>query len=799
MDLIDQLNPEQREAALYADGPLLVLAGAGSGKTRVITYRLAHLVASGVPPHALLAVTFTNKAAAEMRERAEQLLGPGALRGGRGGGGLWIGTFHAICARLLRIYGESIGLPRSYVIYDSDDQRTLMRRVMKDLQLPERLVTPGQVLSHIDQAKNAGIGPKGYEPYGVVGEIVARAYAEYEKQLAKASAVDFGDLLLRAVELLDTDESVTDYLARRFEHVLVDEFQDTNPVQYKLVQRLTAVHRNLCVVGDDDQSIYGWRGADVSNILDFERDYPDARVVKLERNYRSTQVILDAAHAVISRNAGRKGKRLWTERSGGELLRICTASDERQEARFVAAQIRALEQAEQRQLSDFAVFYRTHSQSRVLEESLSAAGLPYAIFGGIRFYERAEIKDALAYLKLLVNPDDEVALLRIINVPARGIGKSTIDKLAAAARQRQSSLLAAVRAVAAGELRDVVGAAPRKKLAAFVALYDELAAAQNETELSEVAELVLSKTGYLEKLVADDSEEARARVDNLGELVSSMRHYQRTAAPSPASDDDEGASLAGFLEQVSLATDVDDYQSDSGRVTLMTVHSAKGLEFPVVFVVGLEHNVFPHARSLEEPDGVEEERRLAYVAFTRAEERLILSHAQNRTVFGKTQVNAESEFLRVIPAELVGERTRRGMVRPTHRTTRPYGSIPRSGGFMGSGGGAGSRGGASGGRSYERDAVPPRRERRDDEVWVDDSMSQEPFYDDFGGVGEVDYEADIIEDTGFRIGMRVRHRSFGVGEVRAITGAPPELNLLIYFRDVGPKKIRSRFVERVGA
>jgi len=762
VDLERDLNPEQRQAVLHERGPVLVLAGAGSGKTRVITYRITRLIQSGVPARGILAVTFTNKAAGEMRARAEQLLGGSAT-------GLWIGTFHSICARLLRIYGDRVGLTRNFVIYDEDDQQSLIKRTLTDLGVPERLYAPREVLTHIDRAKNEGISAEEYVGDDFFTDLVAKVYPEYERRLAAADAVDFNDLLLKVVALLRGHPDVAEHLSERFQHVLVDEFQDTNHVQYDLVRLFSARHHNLCVVGDDDQSIYGWRGAKVQNILDFEEDHPDAVVIKLEQNYRSTQVILDTAAAVIDQNSRRKPKKLWTSRQGGEPVVLYECEDERAEASYVLSMILGLRLRESRLFGDFAVFYRTHAQSRVLEEALRGARppVPYSVVGGVRFYDRAEIKDLIAYLKVLVNPADEVALLRIINVPTRGIGTSTLDRVASRARQAGITLLEAVRRCAAGagascapdgglfdssEEGSELRSGPRRKLATFCELLDGLAEEAKRNTPSRLAEIVLERSGYLERLAIDGSPDALARVENLGELVTSLRDYESSA---------EEPSLVGFLESVALASDVDGYSESEGKVTLMTVHSAKGLEFPAVFITGLEQGVFPHQRSLRDLEQMEEERRLAYVAITRARQRLFLTYTRQRWLYGVPQRNEPSELLRHIPGELLA----------AHQQPRAAAPAPRP----------------ADGRSF---IGTPRRGPRprppSGEVWIDRD----------GGFDQ--RTPDEQAGCGFAVGMRVRHAKFGVGEVRGITGAPPNLNLTIYFSSVGPKTVRSQFVQVEG-
>ena len=758
MDIQADLNPPQREAVLHGEGPVLVLAGAGSGKTRVITYRIANLIQGGIPAYNVLAVTFTNKAAGEMRERAELLLGHDAK-------GLWVGTFHSICARLLRQYGEPVGLSRNFVIYDDADQVSLIKRILKDDGIPERLFSAKEVRWHIDQAKNAGIGPDGFEGEDYYTDRVEQIYEEFEKRLTASDAVDFGGLLCKTVELLRKDTDLQEYLSDRFHHVLVDEFQDTNKVQYDLVDLLSKRHGNLCVVGDDDQSIYGWRGANIQNILGFEQDHPRARVVKLEQNYRSTQVILSAATEVIKHNFERKPKTLWTAQKGGAPITCRTCLDERDEARFVQTTIDRLRREDGRRYGDFAVFYRTHAQSRVLEEAFRAATppVPYVVVGGVRFYDRAEVKDVLAYLKVLANPADDTSLMRVINVPRRGIGTSTIDNVAAHAHEHGITFLQAARRCVDREVgaEGVLRTGPRKKLGTFIGLLGEMAAQVADLPCSRLAEVVLERTGYLERLAIEGTPEAQSRSENLMELLSSMTDYEQR---------EEEPSLVGFLERVALVSNVDSYDENEGQVTLMTVHSAKGLEYPVVFIVGLEDGIFPHMRSFNEPEQMEEERRLAYVAITRAREVLFLCHARDRWVFGSTQHNPPSEFIRHIPDEL--------LERVSSRPSLLHGATPAWS--------RGRRGVRGGGRPQRPQRPQPQASQRtSDEVWVDtDGFDQRP--------------PEELDDAamGYQPGMRVRHIKFGEGEVRSITGAAPHQNLTIFFSGgVGVKTIRSQFVK----
>ncbi len=635
--LTRELNPRQVEAVTYPAQPLLVIAGAGSGKTRVITCRLARFIAEGADSRRVLAVTFTNKAAREMKERVARLLG----HEGSDLPGMWLGTFHGLSARLLRLYGEAVGIRKDFVIYDADDQRRLMARVLHDLNISEKTFPVRQVVAIIDRAQNQGISAANFAASGPLDKVVASAYRSYEERLAAANAVDFGGLLLWALRLGSPDSSVAAALAERFDHVLVDEFQDTNSVQYRLVRFLSRRTGSITVVGDEDQSIYGWRGADIRNILDFERDHPGAGVIKLEQNYRSTANILRAANAVIAPNKERRPKRLFTQTAAGDPVVVYEGETEREEAEYVASTVQAgLEQGAAPR--DFAVFYRTNAQSRVLEEALRTHNLPYVVVGGTRFYDRAEIKDMIAYLRVLQNPDDTVGLARIINVPARGIGNSTVDRLSALARDRGVGLHAALEIAAVDP--EVLGQGPRHKVAAFCELLKSLRAAREVLPPADLAEKVLEDSGYRDQLAAENTVEAEGRLENLMEMVAQMREYEREA---------EEPTLADFLERITLASDVDSYDPEKGAVALMTAHTAKGLEFPEVLVVGLEEGVFPHQRSIDDDSAVEEERRLCYVAVTRAMKRLHLCRVRWRRLSGQQLGGVPSRFLGDLPAEVI--------------------------------------------------------------------------------------------------------------------------------------------------
>lgn len=668
---IDQLNPQQREAVLHVEGPLLILAGAGSGKTRVITYRIAHLLGDlKVAPVNILAVTFTNKAANEMRERVISLVGPAAVS-------VWISTFHSFCVRVLRRDAERLGFRRDFSIFDRDDQMTAIRQALRELSLNEKNYPPADLLSTISRAKNDLIGPDEYDmtASGPWENTVARVYKQYQNILRANGAMDFDDLLIETVRLLKEHSEVQRRYQERFRYIMVDEYQDTNRVQYMLVRILAARYRNLCVVGDEDQSIYGWRGADIRNILDFEKDYPDAKVVKLEENYRSTKCILNAANNVITNNSERKKKKLWTRNPDGDKVICCYVPDEHGEARFVAEQIAEMRLREHRPWTDFAILYRMNSQSRVIEDELLKQGIPYQVVGGVRFYDRKEIKDILAYLRLLVNPDDSVSLRRVINVPRRGLGDSTVEKLATFARREGISLYGAML-----RIDDIpeISARTRKPIAAFIQMMESLRNEVDDLSLPELIDKVADATGYLKALEDEKTVEAESRIENIKELLSVaqefiVRHGGAVEEIGAGAGDDErdgqdggfdvmqehqnGApgreQLASFLEEVALVSDIDNFDDRVEGVTLMTLHSAKGLEFPIVFMVGMEEGIFPHSRALEDYGQMEEERRLCYVGMTRAEERLILTCSHQRLLFGQRIDSVPSRFIGEVPEDLL--------------------------------------------------------------------------------------------------------------------------------------------------
>jgi len=750
MDFLSSLNPSQQAAVLHTDGPLLILAGAGSGKTRVITHRMAYLIANGhARPGQVLAVTFTNKAAEEMRSRVEQLLGEDCRQ-------LWLSTFHSLSARLLRREGPAIGLDRGFVIYDSADQLAVVRQAMKSLAIDDKLLPARVALARISQAKNRMESPDDLQQDAsdFRGERISRIYRTYLRTLADAGALDFDDLLLKTVELVETRQDVREIYARKFKYILVDEYQDTNRPQYLVIRRLAEIHRNLCVVGDPDQSIYRWRGADLRNILDFERDFPDVFVVKLEQNYRSTQVILDAATAVISRNRQRKDKRLWTDQAGGDKILYVRGADELEEADFITRTIREAQRAAADATT--AVLYRTNAQSRAIEDALMREGVPYRIIGGVRFYERKEIKDALAFMRLIINPHDDVSFRRVVNVPARGIGRSVLEGLEGIgvdAVNADTPLLeagggagakASLWARSAAAIRQRL--LPPRAIASLKAFHDLMTGLQAElgrASVSIILGLVLDRTGYLRELREEHTEEAEARIENLMELVSAAREYETR---------DEDPSLVGFVDRLSLLSEADEANgaaAESARVWLMTMHAAKGLEFPLVIVAGMEEGLFPHSRSKDDEEEVEEERRLCYVCLTRARQRLVLTGAARRRVFGEYQQTAPSRFLTEIPDELIDR-------------IEPVGHQPR---WQAT--------------SYELRNPYARR-------YGQGSRVRDTGHQSFS------YENED-QSAAVRTGMKVRHKQFGVGTVVAVEDQGDDFKVTVKFSTVGTKKLMARY------
>lgn len=658
---IDSLNPAQKEAVLCTEGPLLVLAGAGSGKTRVLTHRIAHLVEDlGVAPWQIMAITFTNKAAAEMRERLGGLIGSNAR-------GMWVSTFHSMCVRILRADCERIGFSQGFTIYDDDDSKRLMKQILEELDVDPKRYPINALRNRISKAKNDLIVPEVFiDQYkDVMNQVVGRVYKRLQERLQALNAFDFDDLLMYTWLLLKHNNDVLQAYQNRFKYLLVDEYQDTNHAQYVLTQLLAEANKNIMVVGDDDQSIYSWRGADLRNILDFEKDYPEAHVVKLEENYRSVGNILAAANAVIDNNVTRKRKKLFTSQEDGEKISVYMASDERDEGRWIASEIEK-QHAAGIPYDQIALFYRTNAQSRMLEDMLLRAGVPYRLVGGTRFFDRAEIRDVMAYLNLVVNPANDIAAHRVINVPRRGIGKTTIEHIDYVARENECTFLQAAELCTAD---DAIRLSTRKAIAEFVALIHE--ASSYAGELRRVVETIVERSGIIGALQAENSDEAAGRIENIQELFGVVDEYVQSHDDDdalfepPSAEQDENAeaekppvrtfqaqSLSDFTEWIMLRTDMDTMSEDGSAVTLMTIHSAKGLEFDCVFVAGMEETLFPHSNSSFDPQGLEEERRLAYVAITRARKRLYLTNAFTRTIFGQSTANPASRFIAEIPQEL---------------------------------------------------------------------------------------------------------------------------------------------------
>ncbi|MBN1283074.1 MAG: UvrD-helicase domain-containing protein [Proteobacteria bacterium] len=741
-----ELNFQQQQAVEHGEGPLLILAGPGSGKTRVLTSRIAGMVESGAAhPSQILAVTFTNKAAEQMRTRVERLVGPAARE-------ISMGTFHSVCLRLLRSHSERAGLPERFVVYDDSDQLSLVKECMATLDIDRERMPPRAVLERISRAKDSCQGPEefaagaGGNPYLA---RVAQLYSLYQRRLSELAAADFGDLIRLAVKILEGDSSLLESYRRRWRHILVDEYQDTNHAQYRFVSALARDHRNICVVGDDDQSIYRWRGADIQNILRFEHDFPGARVIRLEQNYRSTAAILAAASSVVSRNAGRKAKEIWTEKGAGAKVEVLSCESEKREAEAVAARIEEAVRAGRR-YSDHAVFYRINAQSRPLEEVFRERGMPYRIYGGIRFYERAEIKDVLAYLRLLLDRCDDVGLLRVINSPARGLGRTTVERLKSFAAEMGSCIFDAI-----GPFVDagIPRGAQSKRLLEFRDVIEALSDGALERPMPELTRDLLDRTGYVEALVVESTIESEARIENINEMVAAVEEF----APAPGSP-----ALVQFLDQVALISDADAIDDERGAVTMMTLHIAKGLEFPSVYMVGLEEGLLPHARSTDDPDELEEERRLCYVGMTRAMDRLTLAHAFRRSHFGQSRYNVASRFLDDLPHE--------------HSVRIPVGL-----GFS------------------TRCAFPGPGSR------VPNSESRFPshgFPSPESRVPDPDFDFDQRppdEREGLARGMRVRHPTFGFGIVKAVAPSSAGQKVTVEFRGGVTKKLIAELANLIPA
>ena len=767
---IDSLNGPQREAVVTIDGPLLVLAGAGSGKTRVLTYRIANLIENhDVAPWEILAITFTNKAAAEMRERLNGLVGPRCR-------GMWVSTFHSMCVRILRADAERLDFAKSFTIYDTDDQKRLYKEIMAELDIDPKRFPVNALMNRISTAKNELVVPSAFEKQAndPVGKVAARVYTRLQERLKAANAFDFDDLLLYAYLLLKNHEDVREAYQGRFRYIMVDEYQDTNHAQYSITGLLAEGHQNIMVVGDDDQSIYSWRGADLRNILEFEQDYPTAHTVKLEQNYRSVGNVLAAANAVIANNQHRKQKKLFTAAEDGDKIQVYMAADERDEGRWIAGEIEK-QRAAGLTYSQMAVFYRTNAQSRMLEDMLLRAGVPYRIVGGTRFFDRAEIRDVMAYLTLVVNPADDIAAKRVINVPRRGIGKTTIERIEQFAREMGMTFMeGAELAIVDPELR----ASTRQSVAEFVGLVNE--ARTYGGDLRKVIEAIVDKSGLIGALQAENTDEARGRIENIQEFMGVVDEFVEThdedeadyAAPTAGEGAGEGAapvrvlrgdSLADFIEWVRLRTDLDTVAEDGHAVTMMTVHSSKGLEFDCVFVAGMEETLFPHMNSVGDAAGIEEERRLAYVAITRARKKLFLTCAYARQIFGQTSSNPVSRFIQEIPSEL--------------RQTTGLGSA----GFSGTGwekrgsrkGIAGSGTEAGGGRVFGRSSASGPSGRTDERAARVSGSYVRPGA-----------EKKAAAKMTFSAGDTVDHKTFGRGKVTKVDGD----TLFVKFSKTGQTK-----------
>ena len=736
MDFENELNTPQKEAVETVEGPLLILAGAGSGKTRAITYRVTHLIRNcGVRPANILAVTFTNKAAAEMRRRVEELLAERF-------DDLTVSTFHSLCARMLRRNADRLGYPRDFSIYDQLDSHQLIKKVVAELGLPAKQFVPGGVAPKISSAKDRLLDPADYTKtcLDYYTRETARIYEKYQQTLRETGALDFDDLIMQTVRLLETIDDVREYYQQRFVYVMVDEYQDTNFAQYRLVKLLSDPQGNLCVVGDDDQSIYTWRGADIRNILEFENDFPNARVVLLEQNYRSTPNILDAAYTVVCSNHLRKDKKLWTNQPAGEMINVILAESDAAEADLIAGRIKSWREAGQYNLSDCAILYRTNAQSRAFEEAMRRFSLPYVLVGGVKFFQRKEVKDTLAYAVLVVNPRDIVAFRRVINYPKRGLGTSTLAALeqAATAGGRPILEFLADNAAVAG----VVGPRAAAKTAKFMAIIDELREARSQKNLGDWMRLLVERVGIKEELSTEDSPQAQTRIENVDELVAGAAEY---AMIHPE------AGVAEFLEEVALITDIDRWDPDTDAVTLMTLHSAKGLEFPVVFIAGLEEGLFPLAQAMEDREKLAEERRLFYVGATRAKERLSLTYARTRRRFGET-VHMKSRFLEELPEDSYVVENHIGYDRL-----------------------------GPGGLSYERKRVVRRTTGQVADGWEANARPTPVA----GGMNDV---TSILQ-----AGMRVLHPKFGEGMIESIAGYGESLRCEVAFKDGSVKTIIARY------
>lgn len=762
MDIFEGLNPAQKKAVEHTDGPLLIMAGAGSGKTKVLTCKIANLLAHDVAPWSILAITFTNKAATEMRERVDRLIGEGAKD-------VWLSTFHSFCARFLRREIEATDIyKRNFVIYDSSDSQVVIKDCLKELNLDPKQYAPNAIQNAISNAKNQLMGPKAMErdAENFFQKKVAEVYKSYARKLRTNNALDFDDLLMVSVVLLEENEEIRTKYQRRFKYILVDEYQDTNGAQYQLTKILAAQHHNLCVVGDADQSIYGWRGADIRNIMDFEQDYPESHTIKLEQNYRSTKNILAAANAVIEHNINRKKKELWTDNATGEKLTTYEARDERDEGQFITTTITKQKTIFNASYGDMAILYRTNAQSRVIEETFMRAGIPYTMVGGLKFYDRKEIKDILAYLRVIYNPLDTVSLMRIINVPKRGLGATSLGKIAAYAEEHELTMFDVISNPDA--LDEIPGITTRvkKPLELFSAFIFQFMGYQANMHLDDLIQKVLDESGYLAELKAENKPENESRVENLREFIGVARDFEKS---------EETPNLETFLSQLSLVSDIDNAEMEDDRVTLMTLHSAKGLEFPIVFMIGMEEGLFPHSRTLMDDNEIEEERRTCYVGITRAQRKLYLTNARQRTIYGKTNAFPPSRFLAEIPEDYVERLVPRanafGFANADH-----YGAQQRNG-FMSFQPGPNQMGH---GVSF---SGKPQSAMEAMNALGQKNISVQP-------------QAGIIRpDTSvkWKVGDKAQHGKWGIGTVVSVKGQDEEVELKIAFPGQGVKGLMQKY------
>ena len=762
MDIFEGLNPAQKKAVEHTDGPLLIMAGAGSGKTKVLTCKIANLLAHDVAPWSILAITFTNKAATEMRERVDRLIGEGAKD-------VWLSTFHSFCARFLRREIEATDIyKRNFVIYDSSDSQVVIKDCLKELNLDPKQYAPNAIQNAISNAKNQLMGPKAMErdAENFFQKKVAEVYKSYARKLRTNNALDFDDLLMVSVVLLEENEEIRTKYQRRFKYILVDEYQDTNGAQYQLTKILAAQHHNLCVVGDADQSIYGWRGADIRNIMDFEQDYPESHTIKLEQNYRSTKNILAAANAVIEHNINRKKKELWTDNATGEKLTTYEARDERDEGQFITTTITKQKTIFNASYGDMAILYRTNAQSRVIEETFMRAGIPYTMVGGLKFYDRKEIKDILAYLRVIYNPLDTVSLMRIINVPKRGLGATSLGKIAAYAEEHELTMFDVISNPDALDEIPGITARVKKPLELFSAFIFQFMGYQANMHLDDLIQKVLDESGYLAELKAENKPENESRIENLREFIGVARDFEKS---------EETPNLETFLSQLSLVSDIDNAEMEDDRVTLMTLHSAKGLEFPIVFMIGMEEGLFPHSRTLMDDNEIEEERRTCYVGITRAQRKLYLTNARQRTIYGKTNAFPPSRFLAEIPEDYVERLVPRanafGFANADH-----YGAQQRNG-FMSFQPGPNQMGHGVSFSGKPQSALEAMN-----------ALGQKNI--------SVQPQAGIIRpDTSvkWKVGDKAQHGKWGIGTVVSVKGQDEEVELKIAFPDQGVKGLMQKY------